>query len=281
VASSCAEGTITITISGGIAPYQYSINNGVTLTAPIYNTTYAFMGLVAGGVYNIYVRDNAGIVYRWTEIDCSGIYIEIIPIYLTPTASGFYRYFYDGPSYPLRFWDLTQGMGVTEPYGMVVEAVGNPAGGTTFLGWSYELADRFTINNISWITEDETLIYTFKTDNIKIYGYFIDNGPISLDLCFIAATIPSTISYNDKQFACTLCGENLGTTVTVYFDPVLYQANGIEGVTWYKDAALTTVVDNGYYLDGSQAFSTIYGVTTGIPINHGICDGESLECPLP
>jgi gliding motility-associated-like protein len=51
----CApNGSITITASGGQAPYQYSINNGTN-----FQPANLFTGL-AGGTYTIVVRDNAG-----------------------------------------------------------------------------------------------------------------------------------------------------------------------------------------------------------------------------
>jgi hypothetical protein len=158
-----------------------------------------------------------------------------------------------------------------------------PTDPTVFLGWSYEYADRFTIDNISMITTNAEFTYTFQGNNdpteIIIYGYFIDDGPMSLDFCFTPVEMPSTITYDDKLFACN-CTVNGGATVTVYFDKELYLTLGIEGVIWYSDVELTTPVANGYYIDGSQAFSTIYGVTTGVPINHGICGGTEELCVI-
>ncbi|MEN9550037.1 MAG: hypothetical protein RIR12_2628 [Bacteroidota bacterium] len=48
------NGTITVTAAGGTPNYQYSINNGTS-----YQTTNTFTGL-AGGTYNVMVRDNFG-----------------------------------------------------------------------------------------------------------------------------------------------------------------------------------------------------------------------------
>ncbi len=53
----CApNGTITVTATGGQAPYQYSINGGTT-----YQTSNTFTGL-AGGTYTVIVRDNLNCV---------------------------------------------------------------------------------------------------------------------------------------------------------------------------------------------------------------------------
>ena len=271
---------IQIIVTGGTAPYQYSIDNGVTYTAPTNATSYIFPLSAPFGteVYDITVLDSSGINYRWPRISCGSLSVQIWPIYLTATASGTYRYFYDGPSQPTHFWDLNLSIQASEPYGTVVEAVGNPDVGTTFLGWSYELADRFTINNIVWITEDETLIYTFNADGVKIYGYFIDdgqNGPISIDFCYNTGTGRDP-SDADKLYLCTTCADLGGTTETIYFNITEYTTLGIEGATWYKDSALTQTADNGFYIDSSQTYSTIYGVANGIPINYGTCGGGTI-----
>ncbi|TXE11523.1 T9SS type B sorting domain-containing protein [Seonamhaeicola algicola] len=49
-----SDGSITVTASGGVGPYEYSIDNGVT-----YQTSNTFTGLnVAGNTYNVMVRDS-------------------------------------------------------------------------------------------------------------------------------------------------------------------------------------------------------------------------------
>lgn len=53
VDANCSGGSITITASGGTAPFQYSINGGNT-----YQSSNTFTGL-AGGTYNVMVRDAA------------------------------------------------------------------------------------------------------------------------------------------------------------------------------------------------------------------------------
>jgi hypothetical protein len=53
VDANCTGGSITITASGGTAPYQYSINGGTT-----YQSSNSFTGL-AGGTYNVMIKDAA------------------------------------------------------------------------------------------------------------------------------------------------------------------------------------------------------------------------------
>ncbi|WP_348825756.1 SprB repeat-containing protein, partial [Flavobacterium aestuarii] len=50
-----SDGTITITASNGVEPYEYSIDNGVTFQGSNY-----FAGLTDAGVYNIVVKDAKG-----------------------------------------------------------------------------------------------------------------------------------------------------------------------------------------------------------------------------
>ncbi len=55
------DGSISINLSGGTMPYSYSIDNGVT-----YQSTNTFNGL-AGGVYNISVKDGSGCISTTTS----------------------------------------------------------------------------------------------------------------------------------------------------------------------------------------------------------------------
>lgn len=54
-----ADGTITVSASGGVAPYSYSVNNGTGWTASPANP-YTFTNLVANEVYKIRVKDANG-----------------------------------------------------------------------------------------------------------------------------------------------------------------------------------------------------------------------------
>ncbi|MFD0994248.1 beta strand repeat-containing protein, partial [Tenacibaculum geojense] len=51
--------TITVTVSGGTAPYQYSTDGGATFSAATTNTTYTFNSLTAGS-YDVVVQDANG-----------------------------------------------------------------------------------------------------------------------------------------------------------------------------------------------------------------------------
>jgi hypothetical protein len=62
--NSASDGTITIVVSGGIAPYSYSIDGGATYP----NTTGQFTGL-AGGNYNVVVKDANGCTVNGNTIN--------------------------------------------------------------------------------------------------------------------------------------------------------------------------------------------------------------------
>lgn len=105
------NGSITITAANGLAPYQYSINNGVT-----YQASNQFLGLTEAGVYTIIVRDSKGCVSPATPVDITdpdpvagvGVLTQGLtcgaanatqPAIITITASGGiapYTYSFDG-----------------------------------------------------------------------------------------------------------------------------------------------------------------------------------------
>jgi hypothetical protein len=55
-----SNGTITIQASGGISPYQFSVDNGDTYTTGSNPNPYAYSGLVANIEYKIRVKDSIG-----------------------------------------------------------------------------------------------------------------------------------------------------------------------------------------------------------------------------
>ncbi|MFN8298205.1 MAG: SprB repeat-containing protein [Chitinophagales bacterium] len=52
-------GAITISATGGVPPFQYSIDNGAT-----YQNSIPFNGLAAGS-YDVVIRDNFGCTSVW------------------------------------------------------------------------------------------------------------------------------------------------------------------------------------------------------------------------
>ena len=71
--TSPGTGSITLTASGGVAPYRYSIDNGATLQVSGY-----FPGLDAG-FYQVYVVDALGCTYTETV----NLSIELLDVYVT------------------------------------------------------------------------------------------------------------------------------------------------------------------------------------------------------
>ncbi|MBS1915616.1 MAG: SprB repeat-containing protein [Bacteroidetes bacterium] len=56
------DGTITIAVTGGTAPYSFSVDNGVTYPQTSSTSPYTFIGLQANTPYQIRVKDNNGCV---------------------------------------------------------------------------------------------------------------------------------------------------------------------------------------------------------------------------
>jgi len=56
------DGTITVSASGGIIPYTFSVDNGANYLPPTSGNTRTFTGLLPNTAYKIKVKDNAGCV---------------------------------------------------------------------------------------------------------------------------------------------------------------------------------------------------------------------------
>ena len=59
--------SIILTVTGGTAPYQYSLNNGSTWSSPTSAATIVITDLLAG-TYNVMLKDDANCQYEYTQI---------------------------------------------------------------------------------------------------------------------------------------------------------------------------------------------------------------------
>ena len=86
--SGCAttpeERSITLTVTGGTAPFQYSLNNGKTWSTPTSSTTIVTNEPLLTGTYDVLLRDNAGCEYEYTQIRIDENGTVIAPFAMTP-----------------------------------------------------------------------------------------------------------------------------------------------------------------------------------------------------
>lgn len=82
-----ATGTITVTASGGIAPYQYATTSGPTLKP---NQSSNIITSLAPGTYSVRVTDNLGATITRTGVVVAGTYTLMSPssVQTTPTCPG-------------------------------------------------------------------------------------------------------------------------------------------------------------------------------------------------
>lgn len=263
----CTGNTLTMIVTGGTSPYQYSKDNGENYTSPTTATTYTYTGLT-GTTFQPMVIDSVGNYYRWEQVSCDQITVTFIPIYLTSYSSG---YLEDEDTI-----SHTSGFTITQDAGTYYEVEGFPTSGSTFSGWTlYRPQSRGSVARIHFTETNPAYNHLFQT-NITVYGIFIKDGPVTGEYCYYPTTSGYTANDEDKAYYCSSC-EN---TITVYFDKTEYYANGVDGSTWYVDEALTTVVSDGYYkLYSTEALGlTLYRLENGVPTPDGICDGTLITC---
>lgn len=285
-----------VKITSGTAPGPYNIyydqidvNNLTTRTftnQPATNVSYT--DLTTGAGVNVFFPDTALKLYVY-NIQCNTAFVFTLPIIncetdytimeviqpenvtiiyeiykLNPEATG---YVTDG---------VTQSQKLTKTViwnsDMSITAV--TTNSSTFVGWSYSKSVQGLIQT--------NPIFTHSADLSITYYAIIDKVlPIEKKFCKYSTT-------SSQSIICDSCE----TIVTVYFNSALYEANGINNITWYKDRLLTTVVDDGYYKEffeekiPTNVRPLIYRLVSGtIPISiKGLpeflicCDCEIIEC---
>ena len=285
-----------VRITSGTAPGPYTIyydqinaNNITTRTytnQPATNVSYA--DLTTGAGVNVYFPDTALKLYVYNTI-CNSAYVFTLPIYLcnvdytiveitnpnlvtinyeiyklNPEATG---YVTDG---------ITQSQILTKnvAWNSNMSITGVTTNSSTFVGWSFNKSVQGLIQT--------NPIFNHIADLSATYYAIIDKTlPVEKKFCKFSTTSSQTI-------ICDSCE----TIITVYFNRALYEANGINNITWYKDRNLTTVVDNGYYKEyfeektPTNVRPLIYRLVGGtIPLSiKGVpefiicCDCEIIEC---
>jgi hypothetical protein len=260
----CLDLSVTISVMGGTPNYEYSIDNGLTFTAPTSSQSYTFTGLSEGS-YDVFVRDANGDYYRWESVYCGSYNVTFEPIYLTSYSSG---YILDENS-----TQHTTSFTILKNYLDTYNVNAIPTNGTTFIGWSLYKPDRYTYENVQILTTENLLQYIFNNNNIIIYAIFIKDESVSLDMCFYPTSIGYIATETDKEYYCTICND----VTIVYFDKTAYESSDLENIIWYKDSGLTTVVDSGYYKI-STINPPLYRLSGGTAILDQYCSGNQNSC---
>ncbi len=285
-----------VKISSGTAPGPYSIyydqinvNNITTRTftnQPATNVSYA--DLTTGDGVNVFFPDTALKLYVYNTV-CNTAYVFTLPTYgcdvdysvleltqpdlvtvnyqiykLNPEATG---YITDG---------TVQAQKITKSvlWNGDLSITGVSTNSSIFVGWSFDPSQAPLIQTAP--------VFVHSVQTPSTYYAIIDKVlPIEKKFCKYATTASQTI-------ICDSCD----TVVTVFFNRTQYETLGINNITWYKDRALTTVVDNGYYKEYFQESTStnvrplIYRLVGGvIPLSGKgfpefiiCCDCDIIEC---
>jgi len=285
-----------VRITSGTAPGPYTIYydqiNANNITTRTYTnqpaTNVSYTDLTTGAGVNVYFPDTALKLYVY-NIQCNSSYVFNLPVYecnidysvleivqpqfvtvnyeihkLNSEATG---YVTDG---------ITQSQKLTKSFlvGSSQSITGVTTNSSVFVGWSFDKGSVPTLQT--------NPIFTHTIQTSATYYAIIDKVfPVEKKFCFYSSTTSQSI-------ICDSCN----TVITVYFNRSLFESQGINNVTWYKDRALTQVVDDGYYKEyfeeqtPTNTRPLIYRLVNGlIPLSiKGFpefiicCDCDIIEC---
>lgn len=285
---------VKITSGTATGPYtiyydQINANNITTRTytnQPATNVSYT--DLTTGAGVNVYFPDTALKLYVYNT-QCDSSYVFTLPLYecnvdysvieiiqpefitvnyeifkLNPEATG---YVTD---------NITQAQKLTKSFllGSNQSITGVTTNSSVFVGWSFEKGPNPLLQTGQ--------VFTHNVQTSATYYAIIDKVlPVEKKFCKYATT-------DSEAIICDSCK----TVITVYFNRSLYESQGINNVTWYKDRALTQVVDNGYYKEyfeeqtPTNRLISIYRLVNGlIPLSgKGVpefticCECDIIEC---
>jgi hypothetical protein len=256
---------MAVTASYGIPPYQFSADGGFTyFEAPSSGSNYLFAGL--SGIINPWVKDSTGNIYRYEQLDCGPLIVTFIPSYQTSNAEGQIL----APD--SNFYREAVQVESSKNSTLSVSAIPDAGTNTSFIGWSYYPSD---IPN-PVITTNTNYTHTVK-GNDYIYAIFKDETVTAIKFCF-ALSLNPTLTDSELAWFCEACR----TPIDVFFSTPALEAAGNDPsriAVWYKDEALTTPVDNGFYKQQSAPFgSTIFILDDGTPSEFAkVCDTSIIE----
>ncbi len=146
------------------------------------------------------------------------------------------------------------------PVNTVMSITATTESGTSLIGWN-------TTPSETNLLQTQNLLTHTAINDITYYAIIDTNNVTSKVMCYSPDS--------DLNDICLTCE----TTKTIYFNKSDFEANGILNVTWYQNAALTVLADNGWYKDPQQTINpVIYQIGNGVATIFGVCDGDIMYC---
>jgi len=238
------NGSISVTTSGGIAPYFYSINNGIS-----YQTSNVFNGLCQG-TYTVIINDSTGN----TQTQVVVIGFDSAPTTYTISAS-LDRIETIGTTTQIAYWHVDVNPPITD--GSVIQFDLNIS-----INKEYNQPGTGTITDTIEVRSNSAPVYPSSTSSIT--------STASRPYCspYETTTVSNTQTYTLEI--------NAETTVSGTSTSILSITDGVVGsngcITTLQQSILTAV--NSAVINGSTCSAVVDNETPQGITNHSIQDGE-------
>lgn len=263
VSVDCSGSTVTVHVTGGHLPYQYSYNSGTTFTSPTKDPYWTF-SIDSGATYNIFVKDSDYDFYSWENISCSQITVNFEPVYLSLTSTGYIT--------DETITQHTTSFSVTKNKLDTYSLSATTTNSTTFVGWSYDKPNLYSYVNCILLTGATEYTHTF-VNNTTVYAIYVKNyDTVSFDVCYFPTLSGYSANQTDRDFYCVNCGLS-GTTIPIYINGTDYATYGRDDSVWYSDSGCTILADTGYYKFPADENPSLYNIINGVVISVENCEG--------
>ena len=256
-AANCTGSTATLTVTGGVPGYQYSIDSGTTYTATTLSSSYTFTG-IPGSIIPA-VKDSRGIVVYAPEINCS-VSATFVLLSVDDVGTGNIN----SPSGSTS----TSSFNVTQSYGSYLYLTGSPTSGSTYLGWTQYSTN---VESNEYLTTGSIYGHQFIMNNDVIYAAVKKDNVTTYKFCYYSGSTPT-------GSICTTCNQ----TASVYFNLSQYSGSGFASSSWFVSSSLTGSTPDGLYkltsTNGVSVDSQIYSLTNGTASYYGACSSGSIYC---
>ena len=289
-----SDGSITISQSGGIAPVQYSIDNGVT-----YQASGNFMNLSAG-IYRVVGKDNAGCAdsltviinnpdgplidsINWINPLCHGICSGIATVFATPALGGALFYLWSDPLAQAN--DSASGLCGTTYYITVTEISGDTCKTISPVTLTYPslIIGTSSADSANCLNEHGSITVIASGGTGMPYQYGIDGG-ISFQSSNVFNNLPAgpyIIQIRDSNN----CVSNIHDTIYNLPGPAIDNVL-INNISCYGggDGTLTITASEGagnpysYSIDNGATYQTSNAFTGLLPGTYLLWIQDSLGC---